>query len=277
VLAPTSIESFLQCPFQFFARKTLGVEPAPGRPEARLDILLQSRILHEALAELTRNPREDPLTALARAFEGKCAEERVPQGYRREAVRLELERNLLMFAGQTALPKGWKTEAEQPFEMELGGIRIRGRIDRVDSDPETGRALVIDYKYSSPQTVRNTVKAHEEGRMVQGGLYLLAVEKCFGLRPAAMVYFGLKTELAWQGWRRGVPELPATVTDCVPDVFRGVIEQALERSRDAAARIRAGEIGATPADPDKCLYCEFRDCCRVESVPARVRVAEGVE
>ena len=113
--------------------------------------------------------------------------------------------------------------------------------------------------------------------MVQGGLYMLAVEKRFGLRPAAMVYCGLRTELAWQGWRCGVPELPATVTDCVPDVFRGVIDQALERSRDAAARIRAGEIGVAPADPDKCQYCEFRDCCRVESAPARVRVAEGVE
>src|SRR5512140_2417970 len=168
------MESFLQCPFQFFARKTLEVEPAPGLPEDRLDLPLQGRILHETLAELTRCPREDPLTALARAFEEYCAKERIPQGYRREAVRLELERNLLLFAGQSALPKGWKTEVEQSFELELGDIRIRGRIDRVDSDPETGRAMVIDYKYSSPQSVRNNVKAHEEGRLVQGGLYLLA-------------------------------------------------------------------------------------------------------
>jgi ATP-dependent helicase/DNAse subunit B len=275
--APTSIESFLQCPFQFFARKTLEVEPAPGRPEDRLDIPLQGRILHEALADLARSPREDPLTVLARVFEGYCAQERIPQGYRREAVHLELERNLLMFAGQTALPKGWKTEVEQSFELELDGIGIRGRIDRVEIDPETGRAMVIDYKYSSPQTVRNNVKAHEEGRLVQGGIYLLALEKRFGLQPAAMVYCGIKTELALQGWRCGVPELPATVTDCAPDVFRGVIDQALERSRDTAARIRAGEIGVAPADPDKCRYCEFRDCCRVESAPARVRVAEGAE
>ncbi|MCX6637898.1 MAG: PD-(D/E)XK nuclease family protein, partial [Acidobacteria bacterium] len=178
-LAPTSIESFLQCPFQFFARKTLEVGPAPGQPEDRLDIPLQGRILHEALADLARNPREDPLTVLARVFERYCAKERIPQGYRREAVHLELERNLLLFAGQTALPKGWKTEVEQSFELELDDIRIRGRIDRVDIDPKTGRTMVIDYKYSSPQTVRNNVKAHEEGRLVQGGLYLLAAEKRF--------------------------------------------------------------------------------------------------
>jgi ATP-dependent helicase/DNAse subunit B len=276
-LAPTSIESFLQCPFQFFARKTLALETAPADPQNRLDIPLQGQILHDVLAELSRNPRQEPLSLLARRFEVFCERERVPQGYRREAVRLELERNLAMFLDRAVLPEGWRTEVEQWFDLDLGDVRIGGRIDRIDVDPATGRAVVVDYKYSSPQTVRDTVKAHELGRLVQGGLYLLAAEKCFGLNPAAMVYCGIRSETSVQGWRRDVPELPDTVTNCVAEVFREVIDQAVARSREAAARIRAGEIRAAPADADKCRYCDFLDICRVESAPAVVTAAEGAE
>jgi RecB family exonuclease len=276
-LAPTAIESFLQCPFQFFAHNTLALETAPADPLDRLNIPLQGQILHDVLAELSRNPQQEPRSVLDRLFDLYCQRERLPQGYRREAVRLELERNLAMFIEKDVLPDSWRTEVERRFELDLGDVQIRGRIDRVDVDPVTGRAIVVDYKYSSPQTVRDTVKAHELGRLVQGGLYLLAAEKCFGVNPAAMVYCGIRSEVSVQGWRHGVPELPDTVTNCVAEVFREVIDQAVARSREAAARIRAGEIRAAPADTDKCRYCDFLDICRVESAPAVVTAAEGAE
>ena len=276
VLAPTSIEAFLQCPFQFFASRTLALEPPPEAPEDRLGIPLQGQILHEVLAELVRNPQE-PLALLAGVFERYCAQERIPDGYRREAVRLELERNLVLFLRATMVPDGWKAAVEQRFELNFPDLSIRGRIDRVQVDPATGRAIVVDYKYSNPDGVRKNVKAHEQGSLVQGGLYMLASEQCFGLKPAAMVYCGIKKEPSCQGWRCGVPELPKTVTDCLPDVFRAVIDQALERSLGAAAEIRAGEVAAAPTDTDKCRYCGFVDICRVESAPAKVAAAEGAE
>jgi ATP-dependent helicase/DNAse subunit B len=274
VLAVTAIESFLQCPFQFFARHTLGLEPAPCAPEERLDIPLKGQILHAVLADLVRTGQAD----LAAAFRRFCDRERVPEGYRREAALLELKRNLEMFLAESKLPRDWRTEVERSFELPLGEVTLRGRIDRVDTDPASGRAVVVDYKYSSPQTILDNVRAHEQGRLVQGGLYLAAVERLFGLEPAAMVYCGLKREAACEGWRCGVPELPATVTDCAPDVLRGVIDQALTRAAESAANIRAGEIAAAPSDPDKCRYCDFADICRVETVPARVvTAAEGTE
>ena len=44
-LAPTSIESFLQCPFQFFAAKTLRLRPRPAAADDRLNVLLQGSII----------------------------------------------------------------------------------------------------------------------------------------------------------------------------------------------------------------------------------------
>jgi RecB family exonuclease len=48
--SPSRIESFLQCPFQFFGRHTLGLAAAPPNPKERLDPLVQGNIVHEVVA-----------------------------------------------------------------------------------------------------------------------------------------------------------------------------------------------------------------------------------
>src|SRR5262249_38321426 len=48
--SPTGLEQFLQCPFQFFAMKTLRLHTAPDPPHERLSFLLMGEIVHEVLA-----------------------------------------------------------------------------------------------------------------------------------------------------------------------------------------------------------------------------------
>ena len=70
-LSATGIESFLQCPFQFFARHTLKLRLRPAAPRDRLDVLLQGSILHQALAEWIGAPLLGS-AVLDRVFEEKC-------------------------------------------------------------------------------------------------------------------------------------------------------------------------------------------------------------
>ena len=106
-LSPTGIESFLQCPFQFFASKTLRLRRRPPQPRDRLDLLLQGSILHRALAEWTRAPLLGS-AILDEIFEEECARVRVPEGYRTEAVRLELMRHFRGFLDDTQFAlRGW--------------------------------------------------------------------------------------------------------------------------------------------------------------------------
>src|SRR5712691_1319849 len=84
-LAPTSIESFLQCPFQFFASKTLRLRLRPAAPRDRLDVLVQGSILHEALAEFTRRPLLGA-AVFDLVFEDWRRRARIPESYRTEAV-----------------------------------------------------------------------------------------------------------------------------------------------------------------------------------------------
>ena len=48
------------------------------------------------------------------------------------------------------------------------------------------RVVVIDYKYSAGNKIRERVEDTGEGHAVQGGLYLAAATRTFGFEPAGI-------------------------------------------------------------------------------------------
>ncbi|MGH9558060.1 MAG: PD-(D/E)XK nuclease family protein [Bryobacteraceae bacterium] len=267
-LSPTSIESFLQCPFQFFARKTLRLRARPAAPRERLDLLLQGGILHRALAGITQAP------LLGEAiFNGIFAEEirkaRVPDSYRTEAVRLEMLRHFENFLADRQLALGWTSRVEEEFSFALNPLlTISGRIDRLDIGP-ANQALVIDYKYSTGNKIRERVAEHEAGNLVQGGLYLLAAERQFGLIPVGMLYCGLRKGVVWGGWHASAAGLDGIGERRTSGGLRELIDAAAAKAMEVYESIASGKIDVHPADSDKCAWCDFRDICRVETAPAR--------
>jgi ATP-dependent helicase/DNAse subunit B len=259
---PTALESYLQCPFQFFGQRTLRLEKAPARPEERFNFLTEGNIVHAVLAELYAEPR-----ALEEIFEHVfrriCGQERVPAGYRTEACRERLLSDLRDFLADNFWPHGFEKRTEQGFLYPLGSaVEIRGRMDRLDVTPD-GRAFVIDYKYSGAQ---NTKKRLDEETRLQPQLYLLALERVFGLRAAGMFYCGLRGGVKWAGWS----EDPSVAGGAFPP---GWLEQAVETTLRITQEIRAGRVAPRPADPDQCRRCDYRDVCRFQAAPAGL--AEG--
>src|SRR6185369_5227967 len=57
-LSPTALETFLQCPFQYFAARLMRLKTAPLRPEKRLSFLEQGNIVHEVLSEWWQQPQD---------------------------------------------------------------------------------------------------------------------------------------------------------------------------------------------------------------------------
>ncbi|MFN7937453.1 MAG: PD-(D/E)XK nuclease family protein [Bryobacteraceae bacterium] len=276
-LSPTAIETYLQCPYQYFARHALKLKDPPPRPHERLDFLLQGNILHDTLAETEGQPLfvEEIFT---RRFSEAVRENALPHGCLTERVRLELDANLRRFLESPPLTGAATIAVENKFDLKLDeGIRITGKIDRVAQ--VTGRGLVvIDYKYSRRERVRARVREHESGDLVQGGLYLWAAEKLFRQPAAGMLYCGLRGEVSWDGWHLpafGWQDLGESASE---ERLREIVDTALEGSRGVAERIAKGEIQAAPADRRKCEWCSFRDACRVETQPAPaplVRIAGG--
>jgi ATP-dependent helicase/DNAse subunit B len=257
ITSPTALEVFLQCPFQFFARHTLKLESLPLEPEERLDARVQGNIVHAVLARWLRT--RQPVEALfADVFREACAREKIPESYRTEAVRLELLRNLLGFIGEAVIPGANPADAELELTLRLaGGTTLACRIDRVDSMPD-GKAVIVDYKYSSLERIRKLVEGHDAGTHIQGGIYIRAVEDT-GRDVASMRFAGIRGQVAWRGWEDA-------------SRLREVMDKSVATAQNTVFQIREGVIVPDPADTDLCEYCDFRDICRVESA-AKVAVS----
>lgn len=270
--SPSSIETYLECPFRFFASYTLRLAAPPAAPADRLDALLQGKIVHEVLKALAEGKALE--TVFDPIFEAACEEARVPSGYRREAVRLELLANLRRFPREE-LCFGVEQTLETPFEWLFDeGLTLCGRIDRLDV-LAGGPALVIDYKYSSAERLRELVGAHEAGQKVQGGLYLAAVRRALGREPAGVLFCTLRGEPKWDGWHVPVSGLETKGESCAPDVLEARILLAEDTSRRAIGEIFSGRVEPAPADEEICGFCDFADICRVWEEAASARTAGG--
>jgi ATP-dependent helicase/DNAse subunit B len=245
-LSPTDLESFLQCPFQYFGRRTLRLQEAPSRPQDRLDFLMQGNIVHEVLAAWWAR-QGDVAPLFEDVFARYVEEQRIPSGYHTERLRNAMLDDLRGFAGDGQWPRGdFQSRLEEKFLFRLDeSLEISGKIDRLDTAPD-GRAYVIDYKYSNAQNTKDKLK---DENLLQAPLYLMAAEEFFGVKAAGMFYVGLKGGVVYAGWKE-IPE--------------GWLERKKQQTLQVVAEIRSGRVDAAPANPDKCRYCEFRDVCRVE-------------
>jgi ATP-dependent helicase/DNAse subunit B len=256
-ISPSGLESFLQCPFQFFARATLKLKPPPKRPEDRLDFMRQGEIVHDVLKEWWDEP-QDISAVFERVFARVLADNHVPFGYHTERLRNQMLDDLRRFT----VEHGWQrnvfqSRTELKFELPLDGVVVSGRIDRLDTSPE-GKAYVIDYKYSPAQRVKAKLKSES---LLQAPLYLLAARDCFNARPEGVFYIGLKGAVTYAGWS------DAPLFDSLP-LPENWLALTTDRSLQIVAQIRSGRIAPNPADRDSCGICDFSDACRIESAAA---------
>lgn len=262
VLGPTAIETYLQCPFQFFANRTLRLSPLAEKPAARMTPPVQGEVMHDAI-ELVCRTQQDRERALDFAFEEHTAKHHVPPSYRLEAIRLELLHNIRKFFADNKLNMDGSAELEFDVDIALDEFtRLRGRIDRIEFDP-AGRPTVIDLKFKAPEKVRRDVVAHKAGRLVQGGLYLLAVQERFGSMPAGMLYCSIKKQIETKGWVAD-GRYRGTGNDCSEQELAAMMAASRQAAVDTLVQIRSGHIAPDPFDQEKCEYCAAIDVCRWE-------------
>ena len=274
--APTSIETFLQCPFKHFAQHTLKLKEPPVKPEERFDARLEGNIVHRTIALWSAEASKPIRDVLDDVLREQCEAWSVPQGFRTLAARCRIEADLERFAAEELarpIPSAQKQELEAEFnylidDMDQALFSISGRIDRYEVMGEN-LGFVIDYKYSAQQRVEQLMKEHFQGLKVQAPLYLIGLEREMGLRPAGLRYWGLRHKTTMRGWVvEGLcpPELIQKRDQRLSEAsFRAMLHDALLRASDAIGQIRNGRIEADPADRTVCnTYCPFRDVCRIQ-------------
>ncbi len=143
--------------------------------------------------------------------------------------------------------------------LELAGVRVSGRVDRIDLGPG-GQALVRDYKNSKgyPQAT------WAAGGHLQAALYALAVRDLLGLDVAGAVYQPLRgKDLRPRGAVRAGEGAAGLVDNDVvaPEAWEELLGTLRAEAEAAAARLRAGEIRPCP---ERCtpVGCAYPGICR---------------
>ncbi len=289
VFSPSQLESLAFCPFQFFAKYVLHLEPVEFRDEIDSDYAASGRRIHRVLERLhlqVRDMADDGRSLLERV-------ERVLPTVLDQVIAEEtdedssiglIEARRLMRTGRRYLRQfqeylekdgqGTKTELceygfgrdeKGPMPLQIGDgqdfILVRGTIDRIDGTRNDEGLLfrVIDYK-SGTSPSKNDLLA---GTALQLPLYALAVERLSGAsEPAVLLDAGY-----WALKENGYKKVLVMEQD-----GRYVIDWRSHRLgletyiMELVQRLREGQVPVAPRVKDCEPYCDYRHVCRIRDV-----------
>ena len=272
-VAVTAVRAWLDCPFRFYLSRVLRMEAVdPAKTE--LDTLDFGTLCHAALEAMgnarslrdctdAKVLREFLLSTLDREAARRFgAELTLPLLVQLESARQRLSRVADVQAQTRA--EGWVTEwVERKFELEIGGLIVSGKIDRLDRHECTGAVRVLDYKTSdqpvSPREAHLRGVRHDEyvpefARLASGGereRVWQDLQLPLYLRAIAADYPG-ETECGYFNLPKAATETGIAHWD---DYTRELAESAWNCAEGVAAAIRAGEFWP----PNENMRAEYDD------------------
>ncbi len=192
-LSPSKVSSFTDCglAFRFSAIDHL---PEPPSVAATRGSLVHAALERLFCLEPHERTHERALACLDAAvvdfrahpeFAGLELDEAAEATFVDEA-RVLLEKYFRLEDPTTITPIG----IELKLEVEVGGVRLRGIIDRLELDAD-GELVVTDYK-----TGRAPGERQEQQRLAGVAFYSLLCERLFGRRPAKVQLLYLADPLA---------------------------------------------------------------------------------
>lgn len=271
----TEIEAYLSCPYRWFYDRIV----RPREMDRSFDAAEKGSAAHWLLAQTYRALRAegidriDPeslergrvlmleqaqrLSADSR-FDLRGVEEELSwdQAVRWGLAILEQDQEFLLDFRPFEEEYRFGEAAGRPFS--LGGVALRGSVDRVDRGSEG--AVVTDYKSSA--SVRGW-GSWVDKRLLQPIVYASAVGELTGLPVVAAIYRSLSTGSARGFWNGDLafPDPSVTSGDVSGEgAFAGLLEWAESAVAEAVSGMRAGSIPRRPME-GACSYCGARDFC----------------
>ena len=270
----SALETYIGCPFKFYAQHVLKLEEEPDDEEV-MDPRRQGQFVHQVFEDFFREWQRDghsaispatlPLArerfvavvdrALALLPEGEAALERTrllgssaASGLGEAVFRMEAERPVAVVERllEHALKGTFRIQtADGPLDVEL-----RGKADRVDL-LEDGTFRLIDYKLGWPP---------DKGRALQLPIYSVCAEQRLSGHRGRQWTAGEAVYLAFKGPKRVVPLFTSS------EARTEVLAAAQQRLADTLAAIGRGEFPPTPDDVFRCETCSFQAVCRKDYV-----------
>jgi DNA helicase-2/ATP-dependent DNA helicase PcrA len=233
VLSASAITDYRQCPLKYKIDREWCL---PGKTSAAMQF---GNAMHTALkffGEHLNHPWHELLAEVGAVFHKALDAAAIEDATQRRLYEEQGTRQLTQFIALHAgdkIPQVLATE--RGFVIEIGNIRVRGRVDRLDQRPD-GAVDIIDYKTGSPRTQEDADDS------LQLSLYALGAERAWNLKPARLIFYNLESN----------SEIVTTRTP--------------EQLVDAEAQVEAvaGGIAAGNFEPNPgqhCARCGYNSIC----------------
>jgi len=291
VVSAHRLQTAGRCPRRYFFQHVLDVE-APDEleydPDEWLDALELGSLLHEVYHDFVQRMMDegrapDPdrdLDAMLEVLEDRLEEEKrdnpPPRSDLEDSVRRDLRTSCYIFLarqeelyrrgrpqfleaalGMWGGGRGSDLDTGEPITLSLPdgqGVRVRGRLDRVDriveGEGEGCRFAVWDYKTGSSSKYEKNGDLFKGGRLVQHALYLHMARECLrrSVRPDA--------EVALFGYLFAGPRSEGELIEYEPEELADgpVVLERLCRMLGSGAFLPTNES-------KDCRYCDYDIVC----------------
>lgn len=256
-----------ECPFKGYARLQLTCDPLEI-DDPYINFLIRGQLFHELMARVWQaEPKQDSLKSkqatlkpllvahLDEIIKNFSLEDNFPPRLlsleKSRVTSLALE---WLEVNDLTRPPFEVREVEAEKHIEIDGIQIYFRIDRIDTLP-SGDRLIIDYKTGLPQLTKTISTPLLDPQLplyliatkAQGFAFAVARHKETNLKGIAKNDWGLKGIKVAESW------------DALLEIWQKEISRLIRE-------IKAGFAKASPASSDACQFCELDTICRIKEV-----------
>ncbi|MGA9475400.1 MAG: ATP-dependent DNA helicase, partial [Terriglobales bacterium] len=258
-LSASAIDTYEQCPLRFKLEREWNL---PRDVPASLQYgAAMHRVLH-TFYDAQRYGRVIGDEQLLENFRADFATAGIADRYQYELYLRQGREQLTQFlewARSTSPPEVLNTE--QKFDLPIAGIKLTGRIDRMDrvgganvgpggvTSKSVGSksvgsegVAIVDYKTGKPKSQEDADKS------LQLSLYALAAKEAWGLRADRLIFHNLEDN-----------SMVVTTRDSAD------LERAKVKVCEAAENIAAGHFPAKPGY--QCSFCPYRNLCPATEKP----------
>jgi len=244
-LSATAIEIYEECPLRFKLEREWNL---PRDVPASLHYGAAMHRVLRTFYDAQRFGRQIADAELLEAFRADLASAGIADRYQYDLyLRQGIEQlgQFLELARQA--PPLEVLETEQRFELQVGGAKLTGRVDRIDrGGPDA--VDIVDYKTGKPRLQDDADKS------LQLSLYALAAKEVWGQRADRLIFYNLENNTS----------VSTTRTDADLEAAKGRVE-------DVAAAVAHGKFPAKPGY--QCTLCPYRNLCpateKIVSLPEK--------
>ena len=283
----TELDDYLNCPYRYYVRHVLGIEPleevtediSPLDRGSKIHAILRNFYLswNKTVARETRGE--------AQAFLRKLADSAFDKEADTFRNRRDKERFLTVMAERflDAEEAFWKQGMKpaylehkiEHYRLVLSNgeeVELSAKIDRIDVD-SNGDFIIVDYKTGSYPLP----KMNAEQDIFQLPVYaVMAMQQVRAWRaaplrkPIGLAYYDLAGKTA--GGARDVvlfnkearndhPMARPKASPKNAEEFEAILKQSMDKARMAVEGIHAGNFSAKPQNENKCRYCPNEMMC----------------